>query len=145
MMVFRRTLALILAVLSLQVSSAGQTLPEKSAASENLWPGFGKGSLRQGDVDFARKCRTAEITGLALTGAGALGIAATAYTRDILLAVNGRTTTADYYICGAMIAAGIGTFTVSRIVAYRRAKKVEASLAPVPVAGGGGVAVKLSF
>lgn len=145
MMVFRRTLALILAVLSLQVSSAGQTLPEKSAASENLWPGFGKGSLRQGDVDFARKCRTAEITGLALTGAGALGIAATAYTRDILLAVNGRTTTADYYICGAMIAAGIGTFTVSRIVSYRRAKKVEASLAPVPVAGGGGVAVKLSF
>lgn len=145
MMVFRRTLALILAVLSLQVSSAGQTLPEKSAASENLWPGFGKGSLRQGDVDFARKCRTAEITGLALTGAGALGIAATAYTRDILVAVNGRTTTADYYICGAMIAAGIGTFTVSRIVAYRRAKKVEASLAPVPVAGGGGVAVKLSF
>lgn len=145
MMVFRRTLALILAVLSLQVSSAGQTLPEKSAASENLWPGFGKGSLRQGDVDFARKCRTAEITGLALTGAGALGIAATAYTRDILLAVNGRTTTADYYICGAMIAAGIGTFTVSRIVAYRRAKKLEALLAPVPVAGGGGVAVKLSF
>ena len=145
MMVFRRTLALILAVLSLQVSAAGQTLPEKSAASENLWPGFGKGSLRQGDVDFARKCRTAEITGLALTGAGALGIAATAFTRDILLAVNGRTTTADYYICGAMIAAGIGTFTVSRIVAYRRAGKIEAGLVPLPAASGGGAGLVLAI
>ena len=138
-------IATLAALLTFHLPAAGQVPDVCDAPRQNLWPGFGAGSRLQGDDLYARRYRTAEITGLAVAGAGALGIAATAYTRDILLAVNGRTTTADYYICGAMIAAGIGTFTVSRIAAYRRAKKIEASLAPVPVAGGGGMAVKLSF
>ena len=145
MKVFPAFVAILAAILTFQIPAAGQVPDRCDFAHQNLWPGFGAGSRLQGDDLYAKRYRTAEITGLAVAGAGALGIAATAYTRDILLAVNGRTTTADYYICGAMIAAGIGTFTVSRIVAYSRAKKVEASLAPVPVAGGGGVAVKLSF
>lgn len=141
MMNFQKILALLVAVLSIQFSAAGQTLPEKSASKENLWPGFGAGSFRQGDVDFARKYKTAEITGLSVFAAGAVGLGITAYTRDIFVASYGNVTKADYYVCGGLMAAGLGTFVISRICAYRRAGRLEASLAPLP----GGAALSMQM
>ena len=111
---------------------------------ENLFPGFGVGSLHQGDTLSARKFKTADIVGISLIGVGTLGIAATAIERDLLRVMVGETTKADYYICGGIAVAGIATLVTSRILAVKKAKNYDVT----PVAysqGGGGLAIKITF
>ena len=111
---------------------------------ENLFPGFGVGSLHQGDTLCARKFKTADIVGVSLIGVGTLGIAATAIERDLLRAMVGETTKADYYICGGIAVAGIATLVTSRILAVKKAENYDVT----PVAysqGGGGLALKINF
>ena len=109
---------------------------------ENLFPGFGVGSLHQGDTLCARKFK--DIVGVSLIGVGTLGIAATAIERDLLRAMVGETTKADYYICGGIAVAGIATLVTSRILAVKKAENYDVT----PVAysqGGGGLALKINF
>ena len=111
---------------------------------ENLFPGFGVGSLHQGDTLSARKFKTADIVGVSLIGVGTLGIAATAVERDLLRAMVGETTKADYYICGGIAVAGIATLVTSRILAVKKANNYDVT----PVAysqGGGGLALIITF
>ena len=114
------------------------------AVRENLWPGFGTGSLHQGDSLSARNFKTADIVGLSLIGAGTLGVIGTSVEREILLAMVGETSKADYYICGGIVVAGLATLVTSRILAANKAKKYDV----MPVAyqcGGGGLALNISF
>ena len=82
--------------------------------------------------------------GVSLIGVGTLGIAATAIERDLLRAMVGETTKADYYICGGIAVAGIATLVTSRILAVKKAENYDVT----PVAysqGGGGLALKINF
>jgi hypothetical protein len=96
------------------------------------------------DTLSPRKFKTADIVGISLIGVGTLGIAATVIERDLLLAMVGETTKADYYICGGIAVAGIATLVTSRILAVKKAKNYDVT----PVAysqGGGGLALKITF
>ena len=111
---------------------------------ENLFPGFGVGSLHQGDTLSARTFKTTDIVGISLIGVGTLGIVATAIERDLLRAMVGETTKADYYICGGIAVAGIATLVTSRILAVKKAKQYD--LTPVAYwQGGGGLALTINF
>ena len=63
------------------VPPVDSTLTRGQAARDNLWPGFGTGSLRQADMTAFYAYRTADIVGIALTGVGAVGLAASALQR----------------------------------------------------------------
>ncbi|MBR4433039.1 MAG: P13 family porin [Bacteroidaceae bacterium] len=110
---------------------------------ENLFPGFGMGSLHQGDTLSARRYEIVDGVGFSLIGLGTIGMAATAVERDLLKAMVGETTKADYYVCGGMVVAGVATLVTSRILAVNRARKYR--VAPVAYEDGGGISLKVCF
>jgi len=124
------------------------TLVAGEAAHDNLWPGFGAGSLRQADMDAANLYRTLDIVGLGLTGVGVIGVGATLLQRGLMGTWNsgfGPKTSAPYFVFGGIAVAGIATVTVSRIFAVRRAREYDLVLFPAAVPGGAGVGVSLQF
>lgn len=136
----RRWLAILLVFFPVLSFAQRPTDP----VNENLFPGFGAGSLHQGDTLSARKFKTTDIVGVSLIGVGALGIAATAIERDLLRVMVGETTKVDYYICGGIAVAGIATLVTSRILAVNKAKQY--GLTPIAYQqGGGGLALTISF
>ena len=110
---------------------------------ENLFPGFGMGSLHQGDTLRAKRYEIVDDVGFSLIGMGTIGMAATAVERDLLKAMVGETTKVDYYICGGMVVAGVATLITSRILAVNRARKYH--VAPVAYEDGGGISLKICF
>lgn len=122
------------------------TLTRGQAARDNLWPGFGAGSLRQADMTSAYAFRTADIVGLSLTGVGAVGLAATALQRGVggVTFFSARTS-APYFIFGGVALAGLATLTTSRILAVRQAREYDLILFPAALPGGGGLTVSLQF
>ena len=122
------------------------TLTRGQAARDNLWPGFGTGSRRQADMESATAFRTADILGVALTGVGTVGLAATALQRRLVPApVIGSRSSAPYWIFGGLAAAGVATLTVSRIKAVRQAREYDLILFPSSVPGGAGLSASLRF
>lgn len=129
------------------VPPVDSTLTRGQAARDNLWPGFGTGSLRQADMTSFYAYRTADIVGLALTGVGALGMAASALQRGFEQPsmFSGRSNAPLFIFCGVALA-GIATLTTSRILAVRHAREYDLILFPSALPGGGvGVGVNLQF
>ena len=128
------------------VPPVDSTLTRGQAARDNLWPGFGTGSRRQADVTSATTFKLVDITGVTLTGAGAIGLAATALQQNgIQHSVLGNRSNAPYFIFGGVAAAGVATLTVSRILAVRKARVYDAVIFPTAVPGGGGMTLSLRF
>ena len=123
------------------------TLTRGQAARDNLWPGFGAGSLRQADMTSAYAFRTADILGLSLTGVGAVGLAATALQRGVggVSFFSSARSNAPYFIFGGVALAGLATLTTSRILAVRQAREYDLILFPAALPGGGGLTVSLQF
>lgn len=129
------------------VPPVDSTLTRGQAARDNLWPGFGTGSLRQADMTAFYAYRTADIAGIALTGVGAVGLAASALQRGFEQPsmFSGRSN-APLFIFGGVALAGIATLTTSRILAVRHAREYDLILFPSAMPGGGvGVGVNLQF
>lgn len=138
----RLRLSLLFVLISFPVLAPAQNAD--SSVMEKLWPGFGAGSMKQGDSLNARRFKTADVVGVSLIGAGVIGIVGTAIERDLLLAMVGETTRADYYICGGIALAGLATLVTSRILAVQKTKKYN--LMPVACRqGGGGLALIINF
>ena len=128
------------------VPPVDSTLLRGQAARDNLWPGFGAGSLRQADMDSFYAFRTADILGVAVTGVGAIGLAATALQRGLGEAsMFAGKTNAPYFIFGGVALAGLVTLTTSRILAVRQAREYDLILFPAALPGGGGLTVSLQF
>ena len=129
------------------VPPVDSTLTRGQAARDNLWPGFGTGSLRQADMTACYAYRTADIVGIALTGVGAFGLAASALQRGFEQPsmFSGRSN-APLFVFGGVALAGIATLTTSRILAVRHAREYALILFPSALPGGGvGVGVNLQF
>lgn len=129
------------------VPPVDSTLTRGQAARDNLWPGFGTGSLRQADMTAFYAYRTADIVGIALTGVGAVGLTASALQRGFEQPsmFSGRSN-APLFIFGGVALAGIATLTTSRILAVRHAREYDLILFPSALPGGGvGVGVNLQF
>lgn len=135
-------LALISVLILLPALSRAQSAG--LAVRGNSWPGLGAGSMQQGDSLGAMRFKAADIVGISLIGVGAIGIVGTTIEREMLLAMVGETTKADYYICGGIAVAGLATLVTSRILAGRKAKKYNVT----PFAcgrGGGGMTLLINF
>lgn len=129
------------------VPPVDSTLVKGEAARDNLWPGFGTGSRRQADMTSATAYRTADILGIALTGVGTVGIAATALQRTVggQASMFSTRSAAPYFIFGGLAAAGIATVTVSRVLAVKQARAYDLILFPAAAPGGAALGVSLRF
>jgi len=117
-------------VLFLPLALLGQYITTEKACQENLWKGFGVGSLHQGDMTTAQQLKIADIAGLSMLSVGAIGMVATNIVRNALVAMVGETTQADYYIFGSIMATGLSVVITSRIIGYQKAKKHGIQMAP---------------
>jgi len=128
------------------VPPVDSTLVRGEAARDNLWPGFGTGSRRQSDMDAAKTFKMVDIAGVSLTGAGVIGLAATALQRGMRQSsVLGQRSAAPYFVFGGLALSGVATLTVSRIYAVRKARAYDAVVFPSAVPGGAGLTVSLQF
>ena len=122
------------------------TLLRGEAARDNLWPGFGTGSRRQADMPSATAFRTADILGVALTGVGAVGLAATALQRSLGQAsMFSGSSNVPYFVFGGLTAAGVATVTVSRIKAVKQARAYDLVIFPAVGQGSAGAGIGLQF
>lgn len=122
------------------------TLVRGEAARDNLWPGFGTGSRRQADMASATAFRTADILGVALTGVGAVGLAATALQRSLGQAsMFSGSSNVPYFVFGGLTAAGVATVTVSRIRAVKQARAYDLILFPAVGSDATGAGIAMRF
>lgn len=127
------------------VPPVDSTLTAGEAARDNLWPGFGTGSRRQADMASATAFRTADVLGFALTGVGAVGLAATAIQHNAGARLFSTASDAGYYVFGGVAVAGIATVVVSRVLAVRKAREYDLFLFPTAVQGGAGLTLSYRF
>ncbi len=130
----------ILIALLLAVAPARAQMPARSQAFCPVPPV--DSTLTRGQA-----ARAADIVGIALTGVGAVGLAASALQRGFEQPsmFSGRSN-APLFIFGGVALAGIATLTTSRILAVRHAREYDLILFPSATPGGGvGVGVNLQF
>ena len=95
-------------------------------------------------MESAYAYRAADIIGVALTGVGLVGVAATALQRGVgVNSLFSGKSNAPYFIFGGVAAAGIAT--VSRIKAVRQAREYDLLLFPTATPGGAGAGLALRF
>ena len=134
-----RVLFILIALLLVAVPARAQ-MPARSQAFCPVPP-------VDSDMTAFYAYRTADIVGIALTGVGAVGLAASALQRGFEQPsmFSGRSN-APLFIFGGVALAGIATLTTSRILAVRHAREYDLILFPSAMPGGGvGVGVNLQF
>ena len=83
---------------------------------KNALVGFGLGSRQQGDMDSAKLLLSADITGLSLMVIGGTGLCLSSFLYDYMHAYYGEISTADLWISGSVLGAGILVFVSGRIL-----------------------------
>ena len=83
---------------------------------QNTLIGFGVGSRHQGDMQSARKLLALDITGTSLTVTGGLSLWGSIVLNSWYTAMIGEVTKADIYFSAGIMASGIITLIVSRIM-----------------------------